>query len=203
MQPLLYTGGFVQTNGYAIPLDDGTVCVIDAPNGISGWLAGRGLRASHLLITHQHYDHVEDAAALQRAGARVHAWAAYSKRLTLEEFGRSWGMPIEIEAFTVDEVLEGGEALELPGVGFALAHVPGHALDAVNFHCAREGVVFCGDTVFAGSIGRTDLPGGNHDLLIGGIRRHVLTLPPETRLFPGHGPDTTVRREAKSNPYLT
>ena len=202
MQPLLYTGGFVQTNGYVIPLDDGTVCVIDAPSGISGWLAGRNLRASHLLLTHQHYDHVEDAATLQKDGARVHAWAAYSKLLTLEDFGRSWGMPIQVEPFTVDEVLEGKEALEWPGVSFSLAHVPGHALDAVNFHCAREAVVFCGDTVFAGSIGRTDLPGGNHDLLIGGISRHVLGLPPETRLFPGHGPDTSVGREAKSNPYL-
>jgi len=202
MQPLLYTGGFVQTNGYVISLADGTVCVIDAPDGISSWLAARNLRASHLLLTHQHYDHVEDAAALQRAGARVHAWAQYSKQLTLEEFGRSWGMPIEVETFTVDDVLEGKDMLELPGISFALAHVPGHALDALNFHSARESLVFCGDTVFAGSIGRTDLPGGNHDLLITGITRHVLTLPPETRLFPGHGPDTTVRREAKSNPYL-
>jgi glyoxylase-like metal-dependent hydrolase (beta-lactamase superfamily II) len=202
MKPLLYTGGFVQTNGYVISLADGTVCVIDAPSGITSWLEGRNLRASHLLLTHQHYDHVEDAAALQQAGARVHAWAPYSKLLTLEEFGRSWGMPIEVETFTVDDVLEGKDTLELPGIRFALAHVPGHALDAVNFHSAREELVFCGDTVFAGSIGRTDLPGGNHDLLISGISRHVLTLPPETRLFPGHGPDTTVQREAKSNPYL-
>ena len=202
MQLLSYTGGFVQTNGYVVPLADGGVCVIDAPAGIAEWLGSRGLRATHLLITHQHYDHVEDAAALQAAGARLYAWSPYSTRLTLEDFGRNWGLP-QVAPFTVDEVLDGCPAVELPGMVFALAHVPGHAVDAVNFHDASGGRVFCGDTVFAGSIGRTDLPGGNHGQLLEGIAREVMSLPPETRLFPGHGPETSVRREARSNPYLS
>ena len=91
--------------------------------------------------------------------------------------------------------------LRIAGLEISLAHIPGHALDSVTFHLVDHGVVFSGDTIFAGSIGRTDLPGGSTTQLLDGIARHLMTLPPETKVYPGHGPATTIGREA-ANPYL-
>ena len=201
MKLSLYTGGFVQTNGYLVETPDGNL-LIDAPEGIADWIAGRGVRVDDVLLTHQHYDHVMDAAALQKSGARLHAFADYSKDLTLESTARGWGMPISVPPYQIDRLFNMDEALHIAGLEFSLAHIPGHALDSVTFHLIGHGVVFSGDTLFAGSIGRTDLPGGSTTRLLDGIARHLMTLPPETKVFPGHGPATTIGREIEENPYL-
>jgi hydroxyacylglutathione hydrolase len=196
-----YTGGFVQTNGYLVETPDGNF-LVDAPEGIADWIAEKGVRVDDVLLTHQHYDHVVDAAALRAMGARLHAFAPYSTELTLEAAARAWGMPISVPPYQIDSLLEIDRPLRLAGLEISLAHVPGHATDAVTFHIADAGVVFSGDTLFAGSIGRTDLPGGNTKQLLDGIDRHLMTLPPETRVLSGHGPATTIGREAAGNPYL-
>lgn len=196
-----FTGGFTQTNGYLVETPEGNF-VIDAPEGIVGWLAGKGVRVDDVLLTHQHYDHVLDAAALKTAGARLHAFAPYSQELTLETAARAWGMPISVEPYEIDSLFDMENPLRLAGMEIALAHVPGHATDSVTFYCAGAGVVFSGDTVFAGSIGRTDLPGGDTKKLLDGIDRHLLILPGETQVLSGHGPATTIAREAQGNPYL-
>jgi glyoxylase-like metal-dependent hydrolase (beta-lactamase superfamily II) len=201
MKLSLYTGGFVQTNGYLIETPDGNL-LIDAPEGIADWIAGRGVRVDDVLLTHQHYDHVMDAAALQKSGARLHAFADYSKDLTLESTARGWGMPISVPLYQIDRLFNMDEALHIAGLEFSLAHIPGHALDSVTFHLMDHGIVFSGDTLFADSIGRTDLPGGSTTQLLDGIARHLMTLPPETKVFPGHGPATTIGREIEENPYL-
>ena len=201
MKLSLYTGGFVQTNGYLVETPNGNL-LIDAPEGVTDWLAARGTRVDHVLLTHQHYDHILDAARLQATGARLHAFADYSPELTLEEAVRSWGMPVTVAPYQVDSILDMASPLKLAGLEFALAHVPGHSTDSVTFHLASEGLVFSGDTLFAGSIGRPDLPGGNVGQLLDGIGTHLMTLPPETRVYPGHGPATTIAREAVENPYL-
>ena len=197
-----FSGRFTETNGYLIAVPDGSQVLVDAPDGVAAWLARRGVKPDHLLLTHQHFDHVVDAAAVRELGAVVHAWVGFSAALTLEAAARQWGLPVTIQPFTVDRVLEGEADLELCGLRFGIAHVPGHSPDSITFHDPSTGVVFCGDTLFAGSIGRTDLPGGNHQQLLDGIRRHLLTLPPPTRLLPGHGPPTTVAAEDATNPFL-
>lgn len=196
-----YTGGLAETNGYLIETPDGNI-VVDAPEGIAGWLANKGVRVDDVLLTHQHYDHVLDAAALRQAGARLHAFAAYSADLTLETLARDWGMPVVVDPYQIDALLDVSEPLCLAGLEMTLAHIPGHALDAVTFYLAAEAVLFAGDTLFAGSIGRTDLPGGSTQMLLDGIARHLLTLPPSTKVLSGHGPATTIAREASANPYL-
>jgi len=198
-----YTGGFAETNGYLVEAPDGSHILIDAPAKVTDWLAQKGITPSHLLLTHQHFDHIEGAAAVREMGAELLAWSPYSTDLTLEETVRSWGMPLNFPEFTVDRTLEGESTLEVAGLSFALAHVPGHSPDGITFHHADSNLCFSGDTVFAGSIGRTDFPHGDHPLFIRGIKEKVLTLPDETRLLPGHGPVTTVGVEKAGNPFLT
>lgn len=196
-----YTGGFTQTNGYLVETDAGNF-LIDAPEGIAEWIDQKGLRVDDVLLTHQHYDHVLDAAALQDGGARLRAFAPYSPELTLEAAARAWGMPIAVKAYQIDSLFEMGGPLRLAGLEIALAHIPGHAADSVTFHLPEHGIVFSGDTLFSGSIGRTDLPGGNTRQLLDGIARNLLTLPPGTRVLSGHGPATTIGREVAENPFL-
>lgn len=196
-----YTGGMVQTNGYLVETPDGNF-VVDAPDGISDWILSKGVRVDDVLLTHQHYDHVEDAARLQSLGARLHAFAAYSPDLTLESAARASGMPISVHPYGVDQLIDPTSSLEVAGQILQVAHVPGHSTDSLTFHLKDEGIVFAGDTVFAGSIGRTDLPGGSHQQLLDGIATHLMTLPPETRVLSGHGPETSIGREAATNPFL-
>jgi glyoxylase-like metal-dependent hydrolase (beta-lactamase superfamily II) len=203
MKLTTYTGGICQTNGYLAETPDGNF-LIDAPDGIAAWVATRGVRVDDVLLTHQHFDHVLDAAALQAAGARLHALENYSDEVTLESVSRKWGMPAAVTPYRIDRrlVIDADQPWQLCGLEFLLYHIPGHSPDSVVFHLPDHVLAFSGDTVFAGSIGRTDLPGGSHQQLLDGIARHLLTLPPQTRLLPGHGPATTVGEEAASNPYL-
>ncbi|RYD34951.1 MAG: MBL fold metallo-hydrolase [Verrucomicrobiaceae bacterium] len=201
MKLSIYTGGFVQTNGYLVETPDGNF-LIDAPEGVTRWIAEKGVRVDDVLLTHQHYDHVTDAAALKATGARLHALEDYSKDLTLESAARGWGLPISVIPYDVDRKFLVGEPLVVAGKTLRLAHVPGHSTDSVTFYLPDEGVLFSGDTLFAESIGRTDLPGGSTQQLLDGILTKLLTLPPETKVFPGHGPATSIGHEARQNPYL-
>lgn len=191
----------VQTNGYLVETPGGNF-LIDAPEGVAEWVTRRGVRVDDVLLTHQHYDHVTDAAALKALGARLHAYADYSKDFTLESMVRSWGLPISVKPYQIDRLFVMAEPLRVAGLEISLAHVPGHAPDSVTFYLADHGVVFSGDTLFAGSIGRTDLPGGSTTQLLDGIASHLMTLPSDTRVLPGHGPGTTIGEEAVGNPYL-
>lgn len=198
-----YTGGFCETNGYLVETPDGNF-IVDAPDGIADWVAARGVRVDDVLLTHQHFDHVLDAAALQATGARLHALEDYSDEFTLESLTRQWGAPVEVVPYRIDRKLEPDAVtpFHLCGLQFLLYHIPGHAPDSVVFHLPDHELAFSGDTLFAGSIGRTDLPGGSHRQLLDGIARHLLTLPPQTRLLSGHGPVTTIGEEMQTNPYL-
>ncbi len=201
MKLSIYTGGFAQTNGYLVETPEGNF-LVDAPDGAAKWIEERGVRVDDVLLTHQHYDHVMDAAKLKAGGARLHAFTEYSTDLTLETAVRSWGLPITVEPYQIDMVFDMASPLKIAGLEFVLAHVPGHSTDSVTFYLASSGLVFSGDTLFAGSIGRPDLPGGNVEQLLDGIAAHLMTLPEETRVFPGHGPATTIARERVENQYL-
>jgi glyoxylase-like metal-dependent hydrolase (beta-lactamase superfamily II) len=197
MKISVYTGGFAQTNGYLIETPDGNF-LIDAPEGVTAWIEKRGVRVDHVLLTHQHYDHVLDAAAMKATGATLHALEDYSTDLTLE----SLRLPIKVTPYAIDRKFAMDEPLEIAGVVMRLAHVPGHSTDSVTLYLADAGLLFSGDTLFARSIGRTDLPHGSTEQLLAGISKHLLTLPVETKVFPGHGPSTTIGIEVRENPYL-
>jgi glyoxylase-like metal-dependent hydrolase (beta-lactamase superfamily II) len=198
-----FTGGMASTNGYLIR-SAGKYWVVDAPEGMAGWLRGQRVKVDALLLTHQHYDHVQDAAEIQREhGAPLLAWAPYSKDLTLELLLQKFmGLPLSVPAFGVDQLLQGRGEIEVCGVKLKLEHIPGHSTDSVVFISQEERTVFGGDVLFAGSIGRADFPGGDMELLINGIREKLLVLPEDFEIYPGHGPATTIGEERFNNPFL-
>jgi glyoxylase-like metal-dependent hydrolase (beta-lactamase superfamily II) len=203
IQPRVHTGGIAATNAYLLTLPGGTL-VIDAPEGTADWLRRLGVRPDVLLLTHQHFDHVMDAAALKREfGCRIVAWSAYSRDLTLELlFSAVSGMSVNVPPFEVDDVLEGKSTLEAAGEVWSLLHIPGHSPDSVCFHHEAEKTVFGGDVLFECGVGRTDFPGGSHTRLITGIVEKLMPLDDATVVFPGHGDSTTIGAERMGNPYL-
>ena len=198
-----FTGGIAQTNGWLLQTENGAIAV-DAPEGFADWLAKQKVKISALLITHQHFDHVQDAARIRREhGAPVFAYSPFSRELTLEAlFGFATGTRFEIEAFQVDTLLEGKTVIEVGGLSWKLEHIPGHASDSIVFINEENHIAFCGDVVFQDSIGRCDFPGGDLKLLLRGIVEKLLPLPDDTILYPGHGAETTIGRERAENPYL-
>lgn len=196
-----YSGGLVQTNGYILAEEDGTCLLIDAPLGITQHLAELNLRATDLLLTHQHFDHVEDVAALHSAGVKVHALKPHNPELILDKEAREFmGLPVQITPFQVDHLIDPEKPLTIASHQFTVLHVPGHSPDSLAFHLSSESYLFAGDALFNGSIGRTDLPGGNHQQLLDSIRKKLYTLPDVTAVFPGHGPQTSINKEKSSNP---
>ncbi len=161
------------------------------------------LHLDAILLTHAHIDHIEGVAPLVRA-ARAPVY--------LHPAERGWYDQSEAQAqfFGVDfepppppdRELKGGEVLELAGTRLEVREVPGHAPGHVILYDAANALAFVGDLVVQGSVGRTDLPGGNWKQLLASIRAAVLTLPDETVLYPGHGPATTVGQERVGNPFL-
>lgn len=198
-----YTGGIAATNTHLLRLPGGTV-LVDAPEGAAAWLRQQNARVDVLLLTHQHFDHVQDAAAIQREhGCRICAFAPFSRDLTLERlFGMVTGSSLSVPEFTVDEQLEGRETLEAVGETWRLYHVPGHSPDSVCFHLENQHLLFGGDVLFLDGIGRTDFPSGSTRQLLGGIQSKLLVLPDATQVYPGHGEDTTIGRERVENPFL-
>lgn len=164
-------------------------------------IAEYGLRPSAILLTHAHFDHVGAVQAVREAlGVPV---LLHERDLELYRHAAAsaarWGLRVTQPA-DPDGFLTPGQEFVAGGVRLVARELPGHAPGHVVF--VGDGFVVAGDTLFQGSIGRTDLPGANHAQLIEGIHRELLSLPDETRVYPGHGPFTTVGRERTHNPYL-
>jgi hydroxyacylglutathione hydrolase len=183
-----------------------TAVCIDPGNSVQQMqqqLDEKQLSVGAILLTHAHIDHVEGLAAMARlTGAPIYLHPA--DRPLYDNVARQaqqFGMRIEAPP-PVNHALEHGQTLEIGDATYAVRHVPGHSPGHVLFHVADAGLAFVGDIVFQGSIGRTDLPGGDYRELIDGIRESVLTLPDDTKLYPGHGPPTTVGHERATNPFL-
>lgn len=198
-----FTGGIAATNAYLLQSEHGSI-VVDAPEGAHAWLQHLNVRVDAVLLTHQHFDHVMDAAAIKEAhGCKLYAFATHSISLTLEDlFAARTGIGTHVPPYAVDEVLKGRTEVTVAGIAFALLHVPGHSTDSLCFYSANEGLLLAGDVLFNGSIGRTDFPGGSMEQLLSGIEEKVLTLADETRVLPGHGDETTIGEERVGNPFL-
>jgi glyoxylase-like metal-dependent hydrolase (beta-lactamase superfamily II) len=195
--------GPIGTNCYLVRRSGADEAVVIDPSGdaaeIRLELAGRGARCAAILITHGHWDHLGGVADLaEGTGAPVHI--AEDERALLEHVGDYVPGGVHVRAYTPDILLQGDETLDLAGITWETLRVPGHSFSHLAY--AAEGALFSGDVLFAGSVGRTDLPGGDWELLIGSIQKLVEGFPPETTVYSGHGPPTTLGRELESNPFL-
>jgi glyoxylase-like metal-dependent hydrolase (beta-lactamase superfamily II) len=196
---------FAATNCYIVAPDrGGPAVVIDAPpdvDAIIALLAKHDLTPVALLVTHGHVDHVGGAGgAVARTG--VAAYLHPDDDFLAAVFGIA--MP-GIEAFAPPERfidLADGDRLNLAGLDFDVLHTPGHTPGHCCFLLRDEEFLFSGDQLFAGSIGRTDLPGGDFNTLMRSMETRVLTLPDDTAVLPGHGPTTTIGRERTTNPFI-
>ncbi len=162
-----------------------------------------GLVISRILVTHAHVDHVRAVAPLAdeySCPVLMHTEAAETLK-TLPRQAIMMGVRLG-KVPKADEYIEDNEVLEIGALRLRALYTPGHAPGHLAFYVEDEGLIFSGDTLFAGSIGRTDLPGGNMDLLMRSIFERLLPLPDDTRVLSGHGPETTIAREQMTNPFL-
>jgi glyoxylase-like metal-dependent hydrolase (beta-lactamase superfamily II) len=207
-----FPAGSWGTNCYVVAPAAGEECVVvdpgqDAVAGIEEILREHRLKPVAVLLTHGHLDHCWSVAPV--CGARdIPAYVHPDDRYMLADPARGFGLPAGQPVFglTFSEPadvlpLADGMTVPLAGLDFEVRHAPGHTQGSVTFRLGDE-VFFSGDVVFAGSIGRTDLPGGSYEAMLDSLARVVLPLPDPLPILSGHGPATTVGAERAANPYL-
>lgn len=167
------------------------------------FLEGKNLQPGWLLNTHCHLDHVFGNRFMkEKFNLLTHAHSL--EQAVLEsgpDHARLFGLDMDAPP-PIGHVLSDGQEITIGRLKVKVLHVPGHTPGHVTFYLEEEKTLFTGDVLFSGSIGRTDLPGGNHEQLMQGIRHTLLPLPAETTVYPGHGPATTLGHEKEHNPYL-
>ncbi|WP_025322823.1 MBL fold metallo-hydrolase [Deferrisoma camini] len=197
--------GPIQANCYILGDETTREAVVIDPGGdtpvILRALQARDLKPVAIVATHGHFDHVEGLAGMKRAtGAPV---CVHPDELPLLKGlpgqGLLFGMRVEA-APEPDVLLEEGQTIPFGSFALSVLHTPGHSPGSVSLVVDKK--VFVGDLLFAGSIGRTDLQGGDYDTLIRSVREKIFTLPDDTVVYPGHGPATTVATEKRTNPFF-
>ncbi len=197
------------TNAYLVTTDSGQGFLVDAPpdpDELGRHIARLDVAVVGILLTHGHVDHTGGAGKIAAGTGAVTYVHPDDDFLTLhpaDQLKRIFGMvpPGSYEVPEHREDLHHGQMLDIAGAGLEVRHTPGHTPGHCCFYWEAEGTMFTGDQLFAGSIGRTDLPGGSYDQLMGSMRDHVMTLEDDVRVLPGHGPETTIGAERATNPF--
>lgn len=187
-----------ENSAEAIVIDPG-----DEVSRIHRRLTSLGLKLKQILVTHAHIDHVGGALKLKgMTGAPIFLNENDLPLLQMMSAQAAWLGVQTPDTAPPDESLSDGRRVGLDSYPAQVLHTPGHTQGSVCLHFVPFKMVIAGDTLFAGSIGRTDLPGGNFEQIINSINTRLLTLPDDTRIIPGHGPATTIGAERKTNPFL-
>ena len=200
-----FVTGPLETNTFVVADRATAEAIVIDPGGEPGeilaFLAKERLRCRQIVNTHGHFDHVSGNRALKAAtGASLLIHAEDAPMLGQAESHARFFMVRAENSPPADVYLADREELRVGKVLLRVVHTPGHSPGSVTL--VAPGMAFCGDLVFYGSVGRTDLPGGSEKTLLESIRSHILTLPDDTVLHPGHGPDTTVGLERRQNPFF-
>lgn len=198
----IFTGGLAQTNSFLFETGEGH-WLVDAPEGTADYLEEEKIQPQGLILTHGHWDHIWDAAEIiKKTGCQCFAHRDDRKLFQDPNIMAQFGLPVQLEPVAVSRYLDEGEMLTAGSFNFKILHVPGHCPGSIALYEDDQAILFGGDVLFAGGVGRWDLPGGDFDVLMASIRNKVLTLPEQTRVYPGHGPATTVVTEKTTNPFL-
>jgi hydroxyacylglutathione hydrolase len=207
MDVRMFTVGPVAENTYIFRRDGSDRALIvdpgDEPEKLLGAIDALGVTLDGILLTHTHFDHVGAVAPVARAtGAEV--WVPEIEAFVLADINSfvPWPGFGPFESYEAEHTLSGGERLDLAGFQIDVLSTPGHSPGHVTFSIADEAAIFSGDVLFQQSIGRTDLPGGDHATLLDSIRMLVETLPAETAVYPGHMGTTSLGAERATNPFL-
>jgi hydroxyacylglutathione hydrolase len=207
MDVRVFTVGPVAENCYLFRQDDSDRALIidpgDEPEKLIAAIEGLGVTLDGILLTHTHFDHVGAVAPVAEAtGAEV--WVPLIEKDVLANIMDyvPWPGFGPFESYDAEHTLEGGEKLQMAGFDIDVLFTPGHSPGHVTFSIPDEQVVFSGDVLFQGSVGRTDLPGGDWPTLLDSIRSLVDKLPEETTVYPGHMGVTSLGAEKRTNPFL-
>ena len=203
----MFTVGLVQENCYILRRDGSDRAVIVDPGDeapkLLGAIESLGVELDGILLTHTHFDHVGAVAPVAKAtGAEV--WVPEIEKAVLADIMSfvPWPGFGPYESYDADETVSGGERLELAGMEIDVLFTPGHSPGHVTYSVPGERALFSGDVLFQGSIGRTDLPGGDAPTLLRSIATLVDSFPPETTVYPGHMGITSLGAERATNPFL-
>ena len=203
----MFTVGPVAENSYLFRRDGSDRALLvdpgeEAPKLLAA-IEALGVTIDGILLTHTHFDHIGAVAPVARAtGAEV--WVPEIEKMVLADINAfvPWPGFGPFENWDAEHTLSGGERLVLAGMEIDVFFTPGHSPGHVTFSIPSEQVIFSGDVLFQGSVGRTDLPGGDWPTLLESIRTLVDALPPETTVYPGHMGTTTLGQERATNPFL-
>lgn len=189
-------------NGNCVIIDPG--CYLPAEREkLSHFMRANQLSLQQIWITHTHLDHIFGVKYLKTMySASIYAHTEAPSQIEFHPaVSQMYGIPFE-PCPNPDILLKHGDKVALGEYTFQVMYCPGHSTDSIAFYNAEQNVLFSGDVIFAGGIGRTDLPGGDYDTLITSIHNHILPLPVETTIYPGHGHSTTIEIEKSNNPFI-
>lgn len=212
MQIAIFQFSLFGINTYLIFDPDTKECAIVDPGmsspeeekAIENFIADKGLKLTQIINTHLHIDHVAGIPYLrEKYGAPILAHEG-DKFLGqgLNQQARMFGLNLPLGNIEISEYIKDGDKIKIGNGTLEVISVPGHSKGSIALYDREGGYLISGDALFKGSIGRTDLPGGNYRELIDSIESQLLSLPDETVVFPGHGPSSTIGEEKKSNPFL-